>query len=95
MKNFEIAITDTRTGETINLTADDLVLHLGRDSGDNQLIAMGCMDFVNMLADKEMLGAEAIDTIFATHLREMYESSENQSQAQVVEMKDFPRKRDA
>ncbi|WP_437261266.1 hypothetical protein [Bacillus thuringiensis] len=96
MENFEISITDTSTGEVIKLTANDLVLHLGKDDGENQLTVMGCVEFVNMLADERMLGVEAIDTIFTTHFREMYESFENHSQAQVVvKMKDFPRKRDA
>ncbi|MGG1146920.1 hypothetical protein [Bacillus wiedmannii] len=95
MENFEISITDTRTGEVTKLTANDLVLHLGRDNGDNQLVAMSCAEFVDILDNERMLGVEAIDKIYTSYFREIYENFENQSLAQVVEMKDIPRKRDA
>ncbi|MGH0950784.1 hypothetical protein [Bacillus mycoides] len=98
MENFKLSITDTRTGEETNLSANDIVIHMGKND-EHQMVVMGCIEFVQMLHDKELLGDEAADIMFTEYFASVSEKFnqhfDDSPLAQVVEMKDILDKRDA
>lgn len=67
MENFEIIITDNRNGQITKLTANDIVMHLGKKDDDNQLVVMGSVDFVQLLYKEGMINDKAIACMFTEY----------------------------